>query len=1052
MAKKQLKRELTRRTILYLTGFFAVLVSVLVYLAGIHVYNITKESNQNFLKLVQEQTEHFLDHPIEEISNVEVMIEEGTLINETYLMDFHGYLRRIERLDQAGVVYDSIPYIDERMGFSMANHPFLSMLSPKKTYFSDTLIDPISGELSMLSGKQMANGDYLVGYVVLDRLQAAFRRFQSEEKQFMIADGRGTYLLHPNEAMVSIRGIDPNVASIREGERLNGSLVSHMGKLHILEYVAIEDTGWYLLLYQDMMAIFNPVIFSGAVLIVVLGLVFALTGRVFQNLFIKLEDNLSTFIAMTQKAAQGDYDSINIDQAYQEFDDLSDNFMRMVQEIESREEEIERYNFDLEERKEELLYANNELSETLEKLIEIEKENKAQNKFLESLNQRLNNVIEGTHAGTWEWHIPSDEIILNSRWAEMLGYSLDELNTFTSEKFFKMIHYSDQKRLKRRVDQVFKGEMPYLEIKFRVRHKTNKWVWVNSIAKLIQRSPSGAPLLMSGVHLDITESVENELRIENQLKETELLAEFTSKLIVCSAEELEHMICILLNEVGKLKSFKTWKLQLFDKEIIYTYGPDTEKGYIISKGTDFETFEKNHPDWAGMFKKKSVFILEERLIIAIMNGDLLIGVIEIERKDKFKEISPEDYIFYRILANSISESIKKEAYEIGLIESREIAKEANSAKSQFLANMSHEIRTPLNGISGYLGLIHSSSKLEEVETYSDSAAKLLKSMVRLVDDILDFSKIEAGKLKLIQESVDLKSRIEETIDMYQYEAKNKNVILNFEADDHFPEYVLTDMTRVKQIVSNLVNNAIKFSGNGSVYVGLKYAELSKHDGTGIIVVKDTGIGIPEEQIKAIFEPFNQGDNTNKREYGGTGLGLSIVKQLVELLSGTIDVTSDRTGTAFTVRLPIQIIERRISDNEVTLSSGENILKNRQPKVLIVDDNEVNQIVVLKVLEKKGLSCESASNGQEAIEKIMSHKYDAVFMDIQMPIMDGYEATRILRKEENYKDLFIVAMTANAMAQDREKCLDAGMDDYVSKPLDYDYMVKIVLAHLGDESK
>ena len=228
----------------------------------------------------------------------------------------------------------------------------------------------------------------------------------------------------------------------------------------------------------------------------------------------------------------------------------------------------------------------------------------------------------------------------------------------------------------------------------------------------------------------------------------------------------------------------------------------------------------------------------------------------------------------------------------------------------------------------------------------------------------------------------------------------------------------------------------------SVFINVNVDMTLKDKPQIVIIISDNGIGIPNAQLKAIFDPFNQGDNSNTRQYGGTGLGLAIVKQLVDLFSGTVEVESfPERGTSFDVRIPlVNALYSPLKDHEAVLINRAEV---QSPYVLVVDDNEINQMVVKKVLEIKGFVCDIARNGAEAVKAIQNNNYDCVFMDVQMPVMDGYEATRTIRRLDHKQNVFIVAMTANAMSGDREKCLAAGMDDYISKPLNYDLMVNLV---------
>jgi CheY-like chemotaxis protein len=370
------------------------------------------------------------------------------------------------------------------------------------------------------------------------------------------------------------------------------------------------------------------------------------------------------------------------------------------------------------------------------------------------------------------------------------------------------------------------------------------------------------------------------------------------------------------------------------------------------------------------------------------------------------------------------------------------AEAASRAKSQFLANMSHEIRTPMNGVLGLLGLLKdaplSVEQLKMIHMAHGSAEKLLE----IINNILDFSKIEAGKLQLHATYFTPADLLRDVMDMFWVRVLDKKVTLVYEIDDAVPEAVIADNLRVRQVLINLIGNALKFTEQGEVSLRLTLAGKTAGHSILRFEIQDSGSGIPPEKQQVIFDPFSQADNSNSRRYQGTGLGLAISKELVEAMGGHIGVQSEPgTGSLFwfTVRvqnsetIPVSApLDDRTTEHDVRQESEQ------MPRVLLAEDNIVNQELCKMVLESLNCEVDVAWNGREAVEAAFTKEYDLILMDCQMPEVDGYEATMIIRQREaenrvEKRRLYIVALTANAMDGDRELCLAAGMNDYVVKP-------------------
>ena len=395
----------------------------------------------------------------------------------------------------------------------------------------------------------------------------------------------------------------------------------------------------------------------------------------------------------------------------------------------------------------------------------------------------------------------------------------------------------------------------------------------------------------------------------------------------------------------------------------------------------------------------------------------------------------------KILTQLKRANLKAEASSRDLEESLELANAANVAKSDFLANMSHELRTPMNGVIGMAGLLAETSLTEEQKEYVSAITGSADTLLMLLNDILDFSKIEAGELTLEHIAYDVHGVIKQTVNLLKPMAQQQNIELITDIADDVPQYIWGDSSRMRQIITNLCSNAVKFTAEGYVRIS---ATLDENSTIPMLHfrVQDTGIGIPEERLATIFEKFTQADNSVTRKYGGTGLGLAITSQLVELMEGEIGVESaPEKGSTFWFSVPFKEASEHELENSASGISrntdASSFVPIHQAKALLVEDYPVNQVFAKKLLSKIGFpSIDLAENGREAYEKAKQQHYDIIFMDCQMPEMDGYEATRSIREHEQTTGTHtpIIAMTANAMLGDREKCLAAGMDDYVSKPI------------------
>jgi PAS domain S-box-containing protein len=361
------------------------------------------------------------------------------------------------------------------------------------------------------------------------------------------------------------------------------------------------------------------------------------------------------------------------------------------------------------------------------------------------------------------------------------------------------------------------------------------------------------------------------------------------------------------------------------------------------------------------------------------------------------------------------------------------AVEASNMKSAFLANVSHEVRTPMNGVIGMTELLLEMDLGEEQRECAEQVARSSGQMLELINDILDLSKIETGHLALDIANFELLDTIAAACKTARALAKAKGLTFELQIADDVPASACGDGRRLQQILANLLSNAVKFTADGAIAVRVDATATPSGSTTLDISVADSGIGIEAESLQRMFEPFTQADVSTTRLYGGTGLGLAIAREIVELMGGEIDAVST-PGAGSTFSFAVELAAP-IASSAVELTSAAAASWSRSPLVLVAEDSPVNQIVARRVLERCGCRVEVVADGIEALKALAARHYDAVVMDCQMPVMDGYEATRELRRREQAGEHTpVIAMTAHAMTGDRERCIDAGMDDYISKPV------------------
>lgn len=471
----------------------------------------------------------------------------------------------------------------------------------------------------------------------------------------------------------------------------------------------------------------------------------------------------------------------------------------------------------------------------------------------------------------------------------------------------------------------------------------------------------------------------------------------------------------------------------------YIYFTDPQKAKAVCK----VVFEK------GFITDYPLIIIDHKFTNVLFNGSVykdehgnVLGAVIVAR-----DVTAQRKIEKELKeANAIAELAKgvAEAEQVKAENATRIAIDSVKSKQQFLSNMSHEIRTPMNSIIGFTKVVLKTDLTKKQREYLQAIKISGDALIVLINDILDLAKVDSGKMTYENVPFKMSKSIDAMIHLFDIKSQEKNIKLSKEYDNEIPEVLLGDPVRLHQIILNLVSNAVKFTSQGKIVVSVKLMQKDDKKATIEFAVSDTGIGIESSKIDTIFENFNQASSGTSRVYGGTGLGLAIVKQLVEGQKGTVNVRSEvNKGSTFSFQLTFEISN---SYHEIVDEMDHVTTEIKNIKVLVVEDIPLNQLLMRTLLDDFGFGCEIAANGKIAVEKLKKGNYDIVLMDLQMPVMNGFEATDCIRNEMK-SSIPIIALTADVTTVDLKKCKSVGMDDYISKPVNetilYSKIVKIL---------
>lgn len=638
-------------------------------------------------------------------------------------------------------------------------------------------------------------------------------------------------------------------------------------------------------------------------------------------------------------------------------------------------------------------------------------------------DERYLNLIENASVVMYTTDMNGTITFANRQVGELTGYTVEEL---IGKDFSFLLHPSWLQQVFNHYTHQFQERIPSTTMEFITRTKSGQQKWVEQTAQLLVKDDiiQGYQCMVK----DITEKKKIELELkeseqrrkENQLRLEAILENTTSLIFIKNLDGRYIMVNRRFKEV---------------------MGVSDEM--VINK-TDYDFSEKEAADHFKMLDEEVISTrkpVETEEWIYGPEGRKNLLVIKfplIDHKRKIFGISG--------IATDITDRV---LYQQKLIEARRNAEEAKNLQEQFLANMSHEIRTPMNGIQGMTNLLLQTDLTDQQKEFTGMIKRSVNNLLVIVNDILDFSKIKAGKITIDKTPFSIRETLNNIKAQFDHEISKRELKLLIEHDTGLPETVLGDPYRLNQILVNIVGNAVKFTVVGEVVIKVEVAKQSATKANFLFTISDTGIGIPEGKTDMIFEAFTQAGPDIARNYGGAGLGLSICKSLLELQQGSITASSKPGGGAiFSISIPYEIKLEEAGDGN---TDGTFVLRGKN--FLVVEDNEVNQKLVSYVLKKVGGTVDIAGNGKIAIDLLEQKglRYDLIIMDIQMPVMDGYEATEYIRKVLQLHTP-IIAMTATALKGDRERSEQVGMNEFMLKPFDFDDLYKRLMRLLSKDGQ
>lgn len=669
--------------------------------------------------------------------------------------------------------------------------------------------------------------------------------------------------------------------------------------------------------------------------------------------------------------------------------------------------------------------------------------------MLKKMQQQSADILAGINGGTWDWDLISGTQTVNPRWAEILGFQQTDVETVYSANVMERVHPDDLARVQAALDALLDGQTSFLNIDLRLQTKSDTWVWVNTRGKISDYNKQQKPIRMSGVLIDITPQKKNEA-----MKLTHL------KIVDYGVTHSEpEIIQLFMHEMQRLTASSFSFFHIFQPESPTLFWTQELIQELLP--TNYRTpsiIQQLTEQWNLCLKNRSSVLsnklcitrtashsLENLILVPTLRGEKVLAIWGIANK-------PSDYDSMDLDTLIESSDLLWEVIERKRAEFDKIKEQrANRAKSIFLANMSHEIRTPMNAILGFTTLLKQNEiepkKLKYIQTIENSG----KSLLNLINDILDLSKVEAGKLQFNPTTQSLIATIDDLLCALAIKSEEKGIYLQKQVQAGFPPFVILDHHRLRQVLVNLVNNAIKFTETGGVTIQASFTPQTNQDHIIDLQLKviDTGKGVPAEQIPLIFKPFTQVEGQKVEEYGGTGLGLAITQSIIHAMNGTIKLESDLgQGTQITIDLPnIHTVDA--SDATLQIPASNKPIAFKGQTILIADDKSVNRWLIKEFLAEYQLRFIEAADGEEAIMRIQTDKPDLVLLDIRMPKMNGYEVAQLAQNDPETAKIPLIGVTASVMAED-QSTMTTHLCSFLPKPLTPEALVNKLKEYLNYE--